>query len=281
MNASVLALRNVAMTYFPSYLITTRPDLVATLRQTIDSFLTHAITFDAARALIQNLIGTTEPLDQLNAIIHCGADPIPNPPSADGKSRRVARPWGSYEDQRLLCGIYRFGIENWTAISKFVGNGRSRSQCSQRWYRGLDPIISKNPWTPEEEARLLSCVAAMGDRSWTQIAAQMGNRSDVQCRYRYQHLKRDANEQFVGEPPAVVTQNLEEKKTGSPCVELEKPRTRLPPVSTFTDGLPPQKFAKAAFADVSAIETAPPEKTLDLKGLQEKGDCGGVKKPQT
>jgi hypothetical protein len=190
MNSSILALRNFAMTFFPSNILDSNPDLVITLQQTLDAFLNQTMNYEAASSVIQNMIGDVKPLEQLNAILQCPPDPIPNPYENLSRSRRQNRLWQPLEDQRLLCGIYRFGIENWTAISKFVGNGRTRSQCSQRWYRGLDPSISKVSWTQEEECHLLSIVGEIGQRSWTQIAARMGNRSDVQCRYKYQHLTK-------------------------------------------------------------------------------------------
>jgi hypothetical protein len=101
------------------------------------------------------------------------------------------RPWTAYEDQRLLAGIHRFGLEEWEVVSRFVGNGRTKAQCSQRWSRGLDPKICKRTWSRDDDDRLIGLVALYGEKSWTRVASELGNRCDVQCRYRYKQLQKD------------------------------------------------------------------------------------------
>jgi hypothetical protein len=41
---------------------------------------------------------------------------------------------------------------------------------------------------PEEDTRLRELVARHGEKSWIRIASEMGNRSDIQCRYRFKQL---------------------------------------------------------------------------------------------
>ena len=146
------------------------------------------------------LAGTSQPLERLAEIMNVARQPVPpqvtvesSPEDSDREdgTRRKSRSWTTEEDDRLLAGIFRYGPDNWTSIARFVGNGRSRSQCSQRWQRGLDPRLSKMQWSVTEEAKLLQLVSTFGDRNWTQIAAKMGNRSDVQCRYRYKQMMKD------------------------------------------------------------------------------------------
>jgi hypothetical protein len=94
------------------------------------------------------------------------------------------------EDQRLLAGITRFGPDNWAPVAAFVGNGRTRSQCAQRWNRGINPSISKEPWTVGEEEELKRLVKLNSESSWHKIAGELGNRSDVQCRYHYIQMQK-------------------------------------------------------------------------------------------
>ena len=105
--------------------------------------------------------------------------------------RKKTRSWTEYEDQRLLAGIHKFGTDNWVSVASFVGNGRTRAQCSQRWTRGLDPRISKDKWSLEDEESLMRLVIQYGTKSWTRIAQEIGNRSDVQCRYHYKQMKQE------------------------------------------------------------------------------------------
>ena len=144
------------------------------------------------------LVGTCEcgrALDKLQMILAVGDTPIPfNPQMADTiamPNRKKTHPWTTYEDQRLLAGIHRFGLDDWTRISAFVGNGRTRAQCSQRWFRGLDPRISKTRWTEEQDERLLTLVAQFGEKRWTSLAKNVPDRCDVQCRYRYRQLQKE------------------------------------------------------------------------------------------
>jgi hypothetical protein len=91
----------------------------------------------------------------------------------------------------------------WSAVAQFVGNGRTRSQCSQRWIRVLDPRIYKQQWTAGEEDLLITLVAKYGQRSWMQVSAEIKTRSDVQCRYHYLQLhKYKRTRQPVPEEPA-------------------------------------------------------------------------------
>lgn len=153
----------------------------------------NKINLVQACQIINPIVGTQHPMQRVAGILSIKDEPIPPNPHEymDNISRHRTRPWMLYEDQRLLAAILRYGFENWVMIAEFVGNGRTRSQCSQRWNRGLNPKISKGTWSKEEEEKLMRLVSENGDKSWTKISMEFGNRSDVQCRYRYQQLIKD------------------------------------------------------------------------------------------
>jgi hypothetical protein len=169
-------------------------------RTQIAKFLAGEIAYPEARASVQALTGTVSCIDQLFEILTLPAAPLTSfvtevrcarhPSSA---TRRKTRPWTAQEDSRLLAGIHRFGLDKWPSVARFVGNARTRSQCSQRWVRGLDPRITKEEWTKEEENALLNLVSKYGNKSWMRIASELGNRADVQCRYRYMQIIRGTN----------------------------------------------------------------------------------------
>ena len=153
------------------------------------------LTAEATLSQCYVLIQDTKPAQKVNSIVDTTPDPIA--PNATGDmlghstaTRSRARNWSKYEDQRLLAGVCKYGLNNWALVSRFIGNGRTRSQCSQRWNRGLDPALSKAPWTPEEEAQLAALVKEYGEKSWKRIAVALGNRSDVQCRYHFQQMRK-------------------------------------------------------------------------------------------
>jgi hypothetical protein len=107
--------------------------------------------------------------------------------------RAKTNPWSAYEDQRLIAALHHLGSSDWYAIACFVGNNRTKAQCYQRWTRGLDPNISKQKWTSEDDAQLMMYISIYGEKAWSKISAEMGNRCDVQCRYRYKQLLKESN----------------------------------------------------------------------------------------
>lgn len=183
------------------------PEIRSSLIRILSDYIKQYLTYNQAHATFVSFTGIGEPVDRIREIIEVSDEPIAynedeinnannSNDNADpsSSSRRKMRTWSSYEDVRLLAGIYRYGIDNWAPISKFVGNGRTRAQCAQRWARGLNPRICKDTWDPNEDMRLIQLVQQYGDKSWTRIAASLGNRSDVQCRYHYHQITKDMNQ---------------------------------------------------------------------------------------
>lgn len=102
--------------------------------------------------------------------------------------RRRSPSWSAEEDDRLLAAIYQYGLSDWLRVCQFVGGGRSRAQCGQRWQRCLDPNMRKDKWSTEEDAVLMRHVASYGEHAWAKVAKEIEHRTDVQCRYRYSRL---------------------------------------------------------------------------------------------
>jgi hypothetical protein len=163
-------------------------------------------------------------INKLTDILAVCASPLP-----DIREHRLARdghrrlsPWTSPEDNRLLAGIHKFGTENWLAVAKFVGQSRTRSQCSQRWKRCLDPQLKKSHWLPDEENKLIETVRELGPKSWTLVAGRMEGRSDAQCRYHFMQLQKESRKTSHNRPVApsekpVVTRPAAPPEAKSPC----------------------------------------------------------------
>jgi hypothetical protein len=164
-------------------------------RSILQSYSQGVLTYSQAVEAYRNIRPTNYPIDLLHDILAVAEQPLPAPTFAAPRfppSRHAKmRCWTSVEDRRLLAGILRFGTDDWQKISGFVGSGRSKSQCHQRWTRGLDPRIVRETWTPQQDELLLMLVALYGEKCWTQVSWIVGNRSDVQCRYRFNLLRRD------------------------------------------------------------------------------------------
>ena len=181
----------VGMSYVEGMMPSIDPKDYDRLSATLTKFLDGKLRFaDASRVFIQ-LTGRDEPLTRVSEITKISDDLIPYNEEEQGdenRNRKKTRTWSAYEDQRLVAGVYKYGLDNWPMVAAFVGNGRTRAQCTQRWARGLNPKICKKHWTPAEDEQLKRLVQAYGEKAWTKIAAALGNRSDVQCRYHYRQL---------------------------------------------------------------------------------------------
>lgn len=163
------------------------------LKSTLHRYIDNKISFEEALTVFHSEKASTRSLERISSILNVSIlpiSPLSQLPFVLG-SRKKTHPWNEYEDQRLLCAIHKYGLDNWAHVSSFVGNGRTRAQCSQRWFRGLDPRISKVLWSQDEEKRLLQLIDQYGDRAWTKISSELGNRSDAQCRYHYRQMMKE------------------------------------------------------------------------------------------
>ena len=217
MNEEVISsVVEIALSGFSESQLLKNPEKRQKLAWQIREYILGKIPYSTLQMFTENLVGTWQPLEHLREIMEIGSEPIPEfkeqaNENENETKREKSRPWSNYEDQRLIAGIMRYGLDNWTSISRFVGNSRTRAQCSQRWTRGLDPKISKAQWTQQEENALMQLIQIHGNKAWTIISVHMRNRSDVQCRYKYKQLLKEKriklNEPLHQEPPHLPPQN--------------------------------------------------------------------------
>ncbi|OHS99519.1 Myb-like DNA-binding domain containing protein [Tritrichomonas foetus] len=179
-------------------------------------YIRNEITYKECSKKFVATFGSAEPLEFIHKIIKMPNDPIKQKSIhkkmfvLQSVMRKKPQPWSKLEDMRLLSGVYRFGTHSWSKVAEFIGNGRTRNQCAQRFYRCLDPKISKQKWTKEEEMKLLSLVKKHGTCSWMKISCEMGNRTDVQCRYHFQHSMKGIDFVSVDEKSDDKSDSLEE-----------------------------------------------------------------------
>jgi hypothetical protein len=206
-----------------SYILDACPNVsvkvLAELRQTTTHYLTSIITFQRAAGIFFDKIRTTRPIERIYAILFVPDAPI-QPRSPTILLRLRNHTWSEYEDQRLLCGVHKFGLSNWGVVAEFVGNDRTRTQCSQRWFRGLDPRISKAAWSRDEEERLMELVERYGPHAWTRIANELPTRSDSQCRYHYFQMTK--------EKKTVIDLDIPHLMSLAPPGLIDPPRTAFP-----------------------------------------------------
>jgi hypothetical protein len=59
--------------------------------------------------------------------------------------------------------VQEYGVRHWGLIASKL-NGRSGKQCRERWHNQLDPTISKDEWSEEEEMILLKVNRSLSSR---------------------------------------------------------------------------------------------------------------------
>ena len=165
-----------------------------------NAFLQNQISMISALTVFSDCSCPPTVITKIAHIKSVGEQPLPAPeqtsvnePSdlmSPSSSRRKGTSWSTAEDMRLLIAVSRYGCHDWVMVAAFVGGGRTSSQCNQRWTRALNPSISRQPWSPEEDTLLINIVEKKGECGWRKIATQLEGRTDLQCRHRYLQMKR-------------------------------------------------------------------------------------------
>ncbi|KAI3463736.1 hypothetical protein Pfo_020399 [Paulownia fortunei] len=97
----------------------------------------------------------------------------------------LKREWTKEEDNQLRAAVETYGESNWQLVAS-VMEGRTGTQCSNRWLKTLHPARKRvGKWTAEEDKRLKVAVTLFGPKTWKKVARCVPGRTQVQCRERW------------------------------------------------------------------------------------------------
>jgi Pyruvate/2-oxoacid:ferredoxin oxidoreductase delta subunit len=90
---------------------------------------------------------------------------------------------------RVKNAVQIHGGKSWALIAALVP-GRSKQQCSNRWYQCLDPSLEQangrmGKWVEDEDNKLKGAIQKHGCKSWDAVASLVSGRTKNQCRKRW------------------------------------------------------------------------------------------------
>ena len=91
--------------------------------------------------------------------------------------------WTEDEDERLKVMVVEHGAKGWNYIASMLP-GRVGKQCRERWHNHLDPNITRDKWTLDEDKQLMSLYLEHG-KKWSLIAKYMAGRTDNTIKNRF------------------------------------------------------------------------------------------------
>uniref|UniRef100_A0A6B2L0H1 Uncharacterized protein n=1 Tax=Arcella intermedia TaxID=1963864 RepID=A0A6B2L0H1_9EUKA len=92
--------------------------------------------------------------------------------------------WTNEEDRRLTLAVKAYATKKWVKIQTHVPR-RTDVQCRERWMNILNPDLTCEDWTPEEDVKLQRAISQHGVGKWALVAKDLYPRTDNQCWRRW------------------------------------------------------------------------------------------------
>jgi hypothetical protein len=88
------------------------------------------------------------------------------------------------EDKILFNFVQQYG-ENWELISSLMIN-RNIRQVKDRYHYYLDPSINNDPWSHEEDQKLIELISKYG-KKWKKISEHFDGRNEIKVKNRWNY----------------------------------------------------------------------------------------------
>ena len=127
------------------------------------------------------------------------------------------------EDEQLKELVSKNGLYNWEKIAAEMKT-RSARQCKERYVYYLDPNVNKEPYSEEEDFKLVGLVKEKG-KKWSYLTGLFTNRNQYSLKNRYAFLQRTINKLGADIPLQKLIKAIHEMPPPKPKARPYQPKT--------------------------------------------------------
>ncbi|KAK8836263.1 hypothetical protein M9Y10_039895 [Tritrichomonas musculus] len=118
------------------------------------------------------------------------------------------------EDMKLKYLIDKYSTKDWEKIAEHLPP-RTARQCRDRWTNYIDPNLSQEPWSHDEDNVLLEMHEKYGNH-WKKIGKYLPKRSKNNIKNRWSVLKKIFNENEIIENRSISNITIQEQSIINP-----------------------------------------------------------------